>query len=169
QRGNPVDERDQLVFDRQTDVEDVVGRLVGRAGEHRRRAARALDQRVAVPGRDGRRRRGQQRGERPERQVHLVGGEQGLVVGLRLRGRAVVVEDIELDRAAEQAAAGVHVAGPQLVAALEGLAVGGEVAGQRQRRADQGGLGAGRGRGAARGGGAAAATAAAAGRHDADR
>src|SRR4029077_12129310 len=87
---------------------------------------------------------------------------------LHLRGRAVVVQDLEGDLAAEQATLRVHVAGPQLVALLEGLAVGGEVAGQRQRRAYHDGLGVAR-TAHARASGAAAAAAAAASSHEAGR
>src|SRR6185437_7243420 len=101
-----------------------------------RRAARALHERVPVPVRDRRGGRGQQRGERAEGERHVVGVDQCLVVGDDLGRRAVVVEDLDLDLAAEQAAVGVDLAGPELVAVLVGLAVGAEVTGQRQRGAD---------------------------------
>src|SRR6185437_13835661 len=131
-----------------------------------RRAARALHERVPVPVRDRRGGRGQQRGERAEGERHVVGVDQRLVVGDDLAGRAVVVEDLDLDLAAEQAAVGVDLAGPELVAVLVGLAVGAEVAGQRQRGADHnrsfGAAAAGRaaagGTAAGRGGTAAAAS-----------
>jgi hypothetical protein len=154
--------------DRQADVEHVVVGLVGRAVEDGGRAACPLHERVAVPGRDGRGGGGQQRGERAEGQVHVVRGEQGLVVGVHLGGGAVVVDDLERDLAAEDAAVRVDVAGPQLVAALEGLAVRGKVAGQRERRADHDGRLAGRARAGHRSAGAAAAGTAA-GRQDAGR
>jgi hypothetical protein len=57
-------------------------------------------------------------------------GDQVGVVGVHLGRAAVVVEYHELHLAAEDPAAGVHVVFPQLVPALVGLAVGGEVTGQ---------------------------------------
>src|SRR5215813_4465088 len=50
--------------------------------------------------------------------------DQPLVVICGARGPALVVHDDQLDRVAEQAAVGVHVAGPQLVALEARLAVG---------------------------------------------
>src|SRR6185312_15526455 len=94
---------------------------------------------------------GEQRGERPEGQLYVVLAEQRLVVRDHLVRRASVVEDGQLDPAAENTAVGVHVLGPELVPPLERLAVSGEVSGQRQRRADGD-----RARGLARRGGSAA-------------
>ncbi len=91
----------------------------------------------SVPGRDGRCRGREQRGERTEGQVHMVGRDQGRVVGDNLAWVAPVVQVLELDLAPEQAARGVHVVHPELVAAQECLAVRGEVARQRQRGTDQ--------------------------------
>ena len=145
-RLDPVDQRVELVRDRQAHVEDVRQLLA----EDQRRAAGALDERVAVPVRHLGGGRGEQRGERAEGQVHVMHGDQVRVVGVDLRRAAVVVEYHQLHLAAEQAAAGVDVVGPEIVAALVGLAIGGEVAGQRQRRADEDGrLGAGAGAAAA--------------------
>src|SRR5207247_11068149 len=66
----------------------------------------------------------------------MVGADELLDVGAALGRVALVVEVDELDLASEDAARLVHVAGPQVVATLESLAVGGEVAGQRDRHPD---------------------------------
>ena len=91
-----VHERHDRVLDRQADVERVVVGLVGRRVEHGRRAAGALDERVAVVSRHRRRGRGQQRRERAEGQVHVVVVDQRLVVGDDLVRRAVVIQDRQL-------------------------------------------------------------------------
>src|SRR5436305_12217016 len=67
----------------------------------------------------------------------MVGADELLDVGAALGRVALVVEVDELDLASEDAARLVHVAGPQVVATLESLAVGGEVAGQRDRQPDR--------------------------------
>src|SRR5215831_8111425 len=66
----------------------------------------------------------------------MVGADELLDVGAALGRVALVVQVDELDLASEDAARLVHVAGPQVVATLESLAVGGEVAGQRDRHTD---------------------------------
>ena len=133
QRRDPLRERDEVVDDRQADVEDVLQAVAERRG----RAAGALDERVPVAVDDLRGRHGQQRRERAEHELVVVGGDQLLVVGHDLGRARRVGDDVELDRVAHQAAGRVDVGGPQLVALLERLAVGREVAGQRQRRADR--------------------------------
>ena len=114
------------------------GRGTGCAGGARTRsgAAGRLDERVAVPGRHARRGNGQQAGDRAEHQVNVVLGDQGLVVGDHLGGAGGVVDDLELDLAAEDAARLVDLVGPELVALLRGLAGVAEVAGQREGDAD---------------------------------
>ena len=161
-----VHERHDRVLDRQADVERVVVGLVGRRVEHGRRAAGALDERVAVVSRHRRRGRGQQRRERPEGQVHVVVVDQRLVVGDDLVRRALVIQDRQLHLAAHDAAMGVHVLGPQLVALLEGHTVGLEAAVEGERRADRDRPGVGRSaRARARTAAAAAATARREGAH----
>ena len=104
--------------------------------EHGRRSPGRLDEGVAVAGRDARRRDGQQRGDRAEDQVDVVLVDQGLVVGDHLGGAGGVVDDLELNLAAEDAARLVDLAGPELVALLRGLAGVAEVAGQGEGDAD---------------------------------
>ena len=133
QRREPVRERDEVVDHRQADVEDVLQAVAECGG----RAAGALDKRVPVAVDDLRGRHGQERRERAENQLVVVGGDQLLVVGDDLGRARRVRDDVELDRVAHQAAGGVDVVGPELVALLERLAVGREVPGQRQRRADR--------------------------------
>ena len=92
-------------------------------------------------GHRGRSLRGEQGRERRERQVHMVLGDQGAVVVRVGLDVALVIKDDQLDRAAEQAAVAVHVAGPQFVALLAGQPVRLEPScllrpGQRQRDAD---------------------------------
>jgi hypothetical protein len=66
----------------------------------------------------------------------MVGVDQRLVVGRHLGRRTVVVEDLQVDLAAEDAALGVDLTGPELVGLLVGLAVRTEVPGQGQRSSD---------------------------------
>ncbi len=137
ERRDVVHERHELVRDRQRHVERVVVGLVGLAcrtptGAPPAPSTNAYPLRAATC-RGG---RGQQRGERPEGQVDVVGVDQRLVVGDDLVGVALVIQDRQLDLAAEDAARRVDVLDPQVVALLEGLAVGGEVAGQGEGRTD---------------------------------
>ena len=66
----------------------------------------------------------------------MILADQPGVIGGGLAGIEAVVEHVQLDLAAEQAAMAVYLAGPELVATLESQAVGGEVTRQGQRRAD---------------------------------
>ena len=113
--------------------EDVVQLLA----EHRRAAARRLDEGVVVAVRDGCRRRGQQGRERPERERDLVVRDQVLVVRDHLRRTRRVVDDLQPDLFALEAAVRVDDGGPELVAAHRGLARIGEVARERKRDADR--------------------------------
>jgi len=134
QAGNPLGEQLALL---------VRGGLLGEeevleaAGEHLRRPAGRLDVDHLVLLGDRRRRQVQQRGEGPEEEIHLLLADQRVVVGddRVLVGR-VVLHD-ELDVAAQQAAAVVHHLLPDLVALLGCLPGLGELAGQRERRADR--------------------------------
>src|SRR5215831_1094018 len=70
----------------------------------------------------------------------VLGDQNAVVVPVDLRV-ALVIEDDQLDRPAQQAAVAVHVAGPQLIALLAGQPVGLEPpcllrSGQRQRDPD---------------------------------
>ena len=135
---DPVDQGPHVVGHRQAGAEHIVVLLVALGVlEDTVGVARALDhgEVVAAHGLGGR--RGEQRRERAERQVDVVLHDQLLVLGLGLVRVAVVVEDLELDLAAEQSAVAVDVALPELVALLERLAVGGEAARQRERDAHQ--------------------------------
>src|SRR5262249_48600135 len=96
-----------------------------------------LDECVVVTRRHLRGRGGQQGGERPEHKRRVVGADQLGVVGGDGARVAVVVHDLQGDLVAEQPAALVDLLHPQVVAPLERLAVHREVAGQRERRADQ--------------------------------
>jgi hypothetical protein len=104
--------------------------------EDLRRAAGGLDVEHLVALGDGRRRDVQQRGERAGEEIHLVLADQRRVVGDDRVLVARVVAERELDLALEQAALLVRHRLPDLVALLGGLAGLGELAGQRQRRAD---------------------------------
>ena len=112
--------------------EDVVQLLA----EHRRAAARRLDEGVVVAVRDGCGGRGQQGRERPERERDLVVRDQVLVVRDDLRRARRVVDDLQLHLLALEAAVHVDHGGPELVAAHRGLAGIGEVSRERERDAD---------------------------------
>src|SRR6185503_9970112 len=113
------------------------------AGEHVRRAAGRLDEDHLVLLGDRGGRVVQQRRERAEHQVDLVLRDQLGVVGDDRVLAAGVVDDLELDLPAEQAAVVVDLLLPDLVAAF-GLTAGlREVAGERQRDADDDRLGRG--------------------------
>ena len=94
------------------------------------------DERVVVALRDVRGGNAQQRRERAEHEVDVVLRDQVLVVRDDLVRAARVVDDLQLDLPAEDAAVRVHRVGPQLVPPLRGLARIGEVAGQRERDPD---------------------------------
>ena len=106
------------------------------AAKTARRAARALDERVAVAGRH--RRRGAVSSEEngPKVSVDLVGRDQLRVVGDDLVGSLASFRISSSTLRPSSPPLAFTSCGPQLVAALEGLAVGGEVARQRQRGAD---------------------------------
>ena len=132
-RRDPLRERHEVVLHRDGDVEYVVQPRA----EHRRAAAGTLDERIAVARRHARRRQRQQRRERPEHERILVRADQLLVVRHDLRRARGVIEDVHRDLVPEQPAVGVLVLGPELIALLERLPVGREVARERQRCADR--------------------------------
>jgi hypothetical protein len=120
----------------------VGGRLLGEEevlvapAEQVGRAAGGLDVEHAVALGDRRGRQVEQRGERAEQEVDLVLADQRVVVGDdRVLVRRVVLDD-HLDLALEQAALLVGHRLPDLVTLLGRLAGLGEVARQRERRAD---------------------------------
>src|SRR5450631_3207059 len=98
---------------------------------------RGLGEGVAETVGDRRRRDREQAAERSEDERDLVLRDQVLVVGDDLRGAARVIHVLHGHLVAEQAALGVLVMRPEVVALDEGLAVPREIPGQRYRDADR--------------------------------
>ncbi len=136
---HPSRERLHLLRDRHADAEQqgVMKREDQRAG------GRAGLQRVAQLLSGLRRVVREQGGERRQRQVDMVDGNEVLVVRAGDFRVAVVVPEDQLDLAAEQAAVAVHVAGPQLIAVPGRDAIRLEGAGRRDGDADRDGVTAG--------------------------
>ncbi len=121
-----------VVRDRGGRVEEVVEALL----EDLLRRAGRLDEEHAVFLGDARRGNDESGRERAEHEVDAVLRDQRLVVRDHAVGVGLVVEDLQLDLASEEAAVLVDDVAPGLIAPLDTLAGFGEVAGERQRDAD---------------------------------
>jgi hypothetical protein len=133
-------QRENIVSERVARAHDRCGlgqeQVVQMQGEDLGSPAGRFDEGVAEAARDGRRRDGEQAGERPEHQVDVVGGDQVLIVGDYLGRVRRVIDDLQADLASEQATLRVDRIRPQLVALLGRGGQVGEVARRRHRRPD---------------------------------
>src|ERR1017187_1818379 len=105
--------------------------------EDARATTRGLAEGIAETIRDRRCRDREQAAEWSEDECDLVLRDQVLIVGDHLGGAARVIHVLHGHVVAEQAALGVLVLRPEVVALDEGLAIPREIPGQRDRDADR--------------------------------